>query len=755
GKRKKKGGNLFGLSPRQLRALLVVLQMAVAETEHQNATFTLIKAVVSQRIMLPEVYDLMTKLAELAVTSHRPTLRATAGQTFLTFVLQYPLGEKRLQFHLNQIVSGVSYEHAEGRLAALNLCSQLLRRLPEPNLDQLSSVFYLALVVRLVSDPAPECRAAASSAVNTLLARVSPPVFHELLAFTGQWFGVAVVTPTTKNTVDGGVGGERGGVGVGGGQGSDKALRRTAAQASGIFVQARPELVRKGTGAGKPLPWVLSALALMLPRRAVDVITAARSAGWGDSGGGGGGGGASQAVSVAGPGASVGEERGGAGGGSGADDWEGVYHAVLSIGKAFDVLPGACNAALVLSRGRDRIAGGGGGDASGELFDRLLEALLYPHAWVRLAAARVWGSFFSKRDPGTLAVAGGGGSGSDGSGGGSGSANKAGKADGKGRNQRGGARGAAGGEGRGAGEGGGAIPQEEARLVPPVPKLVLSAQQVTGAYLAIGVGGALSPFFSPRRSFPTIRYFLLIDQCAQVDPKLTEQCVKNLVFIGRAMHLNPHLCFAEEEEEAEEEGEGGGSGDEERGEEAGDGADGDDDDDGGNGDDGGGGVEGLGAQEGEEDVDPLRWVFNRMSHMVVHKGEARRKAVFSWFLAMVAVHEPAVALSHMKLMLLPLRRAVLDAESGGVEHKERSSTVAGGNAAGPEKDQTSAELATEVMELLEAKVGSGSFLEALTEVNMEISRKRVERKKQKAIEKATDPVAAAERRRERTEAGKV
>lgn len=59
------------------------------------------------------------------------------------------------------------------------------------------------------------------------------------------------------------------------------------------------------------------------------------------------------------------------------------------------------------------------------------------------------------------------------------------------------------------------------------------------------------------------------------------------------------------------------------------------------------------------------------------------------------------------------------------------------------------------MELLEEKVGSGVFLEALTGVNMEISRKRVERKRQRAVEKATDPVAAAERRRERTEAGKV
>ncbi|CAN0336023.1 unnamed protein product, partial [Ectocarpus sp. 4 AP-2014] len=277
------------------------------------------------------------------------------------------------------IISGVSYEHAEGRLAALNLCSQLLRRLPEPNLDQLSSVFYLALVVRLVSDQAAECRAAASTAVRTLLDRVSPAVFQELLEFTGQWFGEKDAGAPS---------------GAGGGE-EDPGLRRTAAQACGTFVQARPELVRKaaGTGGGGRLPWMLSALSLMLPRRAAEVIAAARSAGWGDAGG------------------SVGAAAGACGGGGADGDWEGVYHAVLSIGKAFDALPGACNAAL---SGGD---GGGGGDEGDGLFDRLLEALLYPHAWVRLAAARVWGSFFSKRDPGTLAESTGGGGGGGGSGG--------------------------------------------------------------------------------------------------------------------------------------------------------------------------------------------------------------------------------------------------------------------------------------------------------------------------------------------------
>lgn len=289
----------------------------------------------------------------------------------------------------------MSYEHAEGRLAALNLCSQLVRRLPEPNLNQLSSVLYLALVVRLVSDPAAECRAAASSAVSTLLARVSVAVFQELLDFTGQWFGEGTGSSVAMAT------GESRGSESGGGD-DDPALRRTAAQASGIFVQARPELVRKGAAGGR-LPWMLSALSSMLPRRAADVIAAARSAGWVDATGGDGG-----------PG-SVGAD----GGGGGAGDWEGVYHAVLSIGKAFDALPGACNAALSAREGGGETPMIGMESAkeaspSDDLFERLLEALLYPHAWVRLAAARVWGSFFSKRDPGTLAVGGGGGPGKEG-----------------------------------------------------------------------------------------------------------------------------------------------------------------------------------------------------------------------------------------------------------------------------------------------------------------------------------------------------
>lgn len=264
------------------------------------------------------------------------------------------------------------------------LADSLLKRLPEPNLDELASVFYLSLVMRLSNDPVADCRAASSTAIKTLLKRVSAGVFHQLLDFTGNWFGDVTEgegDPATPRKV-----GEEGREAV--------ALRRSAAQTSGFFFQSRPELVRKARGERR-WPWLLSALRSLLPKRASEVIARARSAGWAES------------TSSSIPGFP-------APGDAAVDDWVCVYQAVLALGKAFDAHPAAFNAAL--SENSSRHDGGGGSDGeAGDgrpglgaaplpdgLLDRLLEALLYPHAWVRLATARFWAAFFSRRDAGNL-----------------------------------------------------------------------------------------------------------------------------------------------------------------------------------------------------------------------------------------------------------------------------------------------------------------------------------------------------------------
>lgn len=203
----------------------------------------------------------------------------------------------------------------------------------------------------------------------------------------------------------------------------------------------------------------------------------------------------------------------------------------------------------------------------------------------------------------------------------------------------------------------------------------------------------------------------------QISPELGDLCVKNLFFIGRAMHLNPHLCFSigdgKNQELAEEEAGGGTEAEdvEEEGEHQRDAEDeescsGSDQEElrEGTAREAEQGDSGRATGKASSEKDPLRWLFSRMAHMVVHKGDERRCAVFTWFAAMADFHEPAFTAPYLRLMLLPLRRAVLDAEASGAKPKlptsEARGKAAAGHAAGNgvsnRERRAAAELAAEV-----------------------------------------------------------
>jgi len=57
----------------------------------------------------------MSKVTELIVQSHVPAVRALASNLLLQFLITYPLGEKRLQQHLEAILANLNYEHSHGR----------------------------------------------------------------------------------------------------------------------------------------------------------------------------------------------------------------------------------------------------------------------------------------------------------------------------------------------------------------------------------------------------------------------------------------------------------------------------------------------------------------------------------------------------------------------------------------------------------------------------------------------------------------
>ena len=74
-----------------------------------------------RKLVIPEVYDIMTRVQEMMVRSQTASIRQLCSSVLLQFLLDYPVGNKRLQQHLHFIITNLSYQHETGREAAIDM----------------------------------------------------------------------------------------------------------------------------------------------------------------------------------------------------------------------------------------------------------------------------------------------------------------------------------------------------------------------------------------------------------------------------------------------------------------------------------------------------------------------------------------------------------------------------------------------------------------------------------------------------------
>eukprot|EP00850_Spirogloea_muscicola_P011766 SM000074S21676 [mRNA] locus=s74:346390:362774:- [translate_table: standard] len=171
--------------------LLLLLQAGVFADLEAGATrstaFSLLQAVLSRGLVVPEIYDLMHSVAELMVRSYTPAVCQLCAQALLKFLLDYPLGPKRLQQHIDFVVSNLSFEHASGREAAMEMLHAIILKFPASVVEEQAEGLFVPLAARLVVDTDPRVRAMVGVVVKALLARVGPHMGPKLLAFAFTW----------------------------------------------------------------------------------------------------------------------------------------------------------------------------------------------------------------------------------------------------------------------------------------------------------------------------------------------------------------------------------------------------------------------------------------------------------------------------------------------------------------------------------------------------------------------------------------
>ncbi|KAL3724550.1 hypothetical protein ACJRO7_029686 [Eucalyptus globulus] len=176
------------LSSEELQTLI---QFPIFVDLERNSSFlalSLLKAIISRKLVVPEIYDVVKQVGELMVTSQVDSIRKKCSQILLQFLLDYHLSEKRLQQHLDFLLSNLRYEHSSGREAVLEMLHAIIVKFPKSVLDEQSQSLFIHLVVSLANDQDNRVRSMTGAAIKLLVARISPHPLHSILEYSLSWY---------------------------------------------------------------------------------------------------------------------------------------------------------------------------------------------------------------------------------------------------------------------------------------------------------------------------------------------------------------------------------------------------------------------------------------------------------------------------------------------------------------------------------------------------------------------------------------
>ena len=153
----------------------------------KQGAFTLLRAILGRRIVLPELYDLMDEIQQLMIRSQSSQARQLSSSTLLQFLLDYPLGSKRMEHHLQFLLINLSYEHETGRKASLDMLETIIAKFPQELLSTWSDKIFLSMVTRVVNENSSSLRQHIVCCISSLLSRCRGDVAKKLLSYCSKW----------------------------------------------------------------------------------------------------------------------------------------------------------------------------------------------------------------------------------------------------------------------------------------------------------------------------------------------------------------------------------------------------------------------------------------------------------------------------------------------------------------------------------------------------------------------------------------
>ncbi|EER41666.1 HEAT repeat protein [Histoplasma capsulatum H143] len=175
------------LKDSHLGYLLKRITADIEEPDRQGVAFNFIRAVMSRKFIVPEIYELVDNVAAMMVTNHTRSARDLARGVFVHFMIEYPQAKSRWTKQLGFLAKNLDYQHKEGRQCVMEAIHLLLSKTNGDPAQDIVSTFFIPVVMVMSNDDAVECREMAGVLLHDIFSRADSEQLQSMLSPLRSW----------------------------------------------------------------------------------------------------------------------------------------------------------------------------------------------------------------------------------------------------------------------------------------------------------------------------------------------------------------------------------------------------------------------------------------------------------------------------------------------------------------------------------------------------------------------------------------
>lgn len=173
----------FIVTEDQLKTLLFYAEqyLNVGETTKQTISFSLLKVIISRRLVTKELNNVLMQVGRLAIQSESDVARAESKGIIVNYLMDYPLG-KKVEGFIEFFISNLNYELYPGRESAITILHSIVKRFPPKYLNRKAALMFISCGSRLINDESADCRKSIAECLETMLTRIDVNQRNELFS---------------------------------------------------------------------------------------------------------------------------------------------------------------------------------------------------------------------------------------------------------------------------------------------------------------------------------------------------------------------------------------------------------------------------------------------------------------------------------------------------------------------------------------------------------------------------------------------